>query len=135
MTSGLTRICAAFCGVLLPLIWQPALAKPLSSEDCAKLVGEHAELSGRGIEKAMDREPANADQQMKPEEFADIERYLFIEGQIRFRCPGVRLAIPEPAEPPQEQAAKGEKREPKAPAGPPVPLPRRKPSPVAEKAD
>ncbi len=70
----------------------PAAAKPLLSETCVKLAGEHVELRKAGIEEAMDQQdPQKAGEALKPDDLAKIERYLFIEGQIRFRCPEIKL--------------------------------------------
>lgn len=115
MTSGLTRVCVAFFGVLMCLWGLPAAAKPLSGEECSKLVSEHAELARKGIEERMDVDPTTAGEQLSKDELNEIERFLFVEGQIRFRCPEVQLAVPDPPKPT-------------------VPLPRRKPVPPTKRA-
>jgi len=137
--------------VLLPCVimfaTHHAWAKPLSSEECAKLVSEHADLEKKNIETRMDQDPAIAVPLLKPDQLAEIERFLHIEGEIRFRCPEIKLAVPAPpmmesdSEAPittsdKKQGAVNlngvqDVREPK---GPPVPLPRRKPSPPAKRA-
>jgi hypothetical protein len=138
VTSGLTRNGIAFVGLMsLAALLYPASAKPLLSEACIKLVGEHKELRLGGIEKAMDHDPAKAGEILKPEELAQIERYLFIEGQIRFRCPEIRLpGSKKPALSKSKKAKiKGAKpKPPKKPKGPPAPLPKRKPAPPKKKA-
>ena len=92
VTSGLKRIFTAFLGLMaLTTLYSQTLAKPLQSETCVKLAGEHIELRKAGIEEAMDQDPTKAGEVLKPEQLAQIERYLFIEGQIRFRCPEIRL--------------------------------------------
>lgn len=105
----------AFLGVLMCLWGYAVSAKPLSSEECAKLVAEHAELAKRGIEKRMDMDPVTAGESLTKDELNEIERFLFVEGQIRFRCPEVQLAVPDPPMPT-------------------VPMPLRKPSPPARSA-
>ena len=138
MTSGLTRIGAAFLGLtVLSAQLVPVSAKPLLSETCVKLVGEHVELRRGGIEAAMDHDPEKAGEILKPEELANIERYLFIEGQIRFRCPEIKLpGIKELnlSKSKNKKIKKAKIKEakpvaPKKPAGPPVSLPNRKPAP------
>ncbi len=138
MTSGLTRIGTALLGLtVLATQLVPVSAKPLLSETCVKLVGEHVELRKGGIEASMDHGPEKAGEIMKPEELAKIERYLFIEGQIRFRCPEIRLpGIKEPdlSKSKKSKIKKAKIKEakpvaPKKPAGPPAPLPKRKPAP------
>ncbi len=74
----------------LPLSQQVA-AKPLLSETCVKLASEHTELRKGGIEEAMNQDPQKAGEILKPDDLAKIQRYLFIEGQIRFRCPKIKL--------------------------------------------
>jgi len=138
VTSGLTRIGTATLGLtVLATQLVPVSAKPLLSETCVKLVGEHVELRKGGIEASMDHGPEKAGETMKPEELAKIERYLFIEGQIRFRCPEIRLpGIKEPdlSKSKKSKIKKAKIKEakpvaPKKPAGLPAPLPNRKPEP------
>lgn len=143
VTSGLTRIGAAFLGLtVLATQLMPVLAKPLLSETCVKLVGEHVELRKGGIEASMDHGPEKAGETMKPEELAKIERYLFIEGQIRFRCPEIKLpGLKEPnllksknSKIKEAKIKEAKPVAPKKPADPPAPLPKRKPAPPKKKA-
>ncbi|GBE43193.1 hypothetical protein BMS3Bbin10_01269 [bacterium BMS3Bbin10] len=128
MTSGLKLIATALLGLsVLAASRGDTAAKPLSSEACVKLVNEHTELAKGGIEEAMNQDPENAGAALNEEQLARIERFLFIEGQIRFRCPEVQLpglGVPEPS---KTQAAKLEKKKIKKPKGPAVPMPERKP--------
>lgn len=112
---------------LLLIAPQATSAKPLSSEECAKFAAEHAKLAKKGLEKAMDQDPDKAKAQLEPQQIADIERFLFVEGEIRFRCPEIKLAIPDPPEPVKDKAAEKEKKKAEKPSGPQVPLPQRKP--------
>lgn len=75
-----------------------AQAKPLTTQECTSLVEEHAKLSSKNIEKLMDQDPIEASEKLNPNELAEIERFLFVEGQIRFRCPAVKLKVPPPPE-------------------------------------
>lgn len=142
MTNGLGRVCAVCLGGLMWLHVQPAAAKPLSSEECARLVEEHAELAKKGIEKRMDQDAAEASKTLKPDQLQEIERFLFVEGEIRFRCPEIKLAIPEPSKPApaektaEEKSPKEKKAEEKVekPAGPPMALPNRKPAQPKKRA-
>lgn len=113
---------------------QQAWTKPLSSQECAILVSEHSDLTKKDLEATMEQDPAIAAPLLKPEQLAEIERYLFIEGEIRFRCPEIQLAKPKSLEPEPSKTADIKKAEPEKPSGPPVPLPRRKPSPPAKRA-
>lgn len=134
LTCKSTRLFLLIPALLL-ITTQQARAKPLSSEECTKLVAEHAELSKKDVESLMDQDPVIAAKQMKPEQLSDIERFLFIEGQIRFRCPAVKLAVPDPPafDPPEDQSKTAESED-KQPAGPTVPLPERKPARSAKRA-
>lgn len=134
MTCKVTRL-FLLMPALLFVTAQHAAAKPLSSEECTKLVAEHAELAKKDIESLMDQDPVMAAKQMKPEQLSEIERFLYIEGEIRFRCPAVKLAVPVPPafEPPEEQEKTAES-EAKQPSGPTVPLPDRKPARSAKRA-
>ena len=148
VTSSLTRIGAAFLGLtVFATQLVPVSAKPLLSETCVKLVGEHVKLRKGGIEASMDHGPEKAGETMKPEELAKIERYLFIEGQIRFRCREIKLpGIKEPdlSKSKNSKIKKAKIKEakikeakpvaPKKPADPPAPLPKRKPAPPKKKA-
>jgi len=111
-----------------------AAAKRLSSEACTKLAKEHTDLANGGIEQTMNGDPVKARTALKDEQLARIERFLFIEGQIRFRCPQTKLPGMGPPKPSKTQAAKLEKKQPKKPKGPVVPLPNRKPKPPARDA-
>jgi hypothetical protein len=92
VTSGLKRFCATFLGLTaLVLTFSPAVAKPLLSEACVELASEHTKLRKGGVEEVMDQDPQKAGETLNPEDLAKIERYLFIEGQIRFRCPKIKL--------------------------------------------
>lgn len=137
MTCKSTRFFLLIAGMLI-IPTQHGMAKPLSSEDCAKLVSEHSDLAKKDIEAMMDQDPAIASTSMSPEQLAEIERFLFIEGEIRFRCPEIKLAVPKPPAPeptPEEAKTASEKtQQPEQPAGPPVPLPQRKPKPSSKRA-
>lgn len=69
-------------------------AKPLDNESCTKIVDEFDSLRKSGVEKAMDSDPAKAKENMSPQMMVNIERYLFLEGQLRFRCPHIKLSLP-----------------------------------------
>jgi len=138
VTSGLKLIATVLLGMsALAASQRDAATKPLSSEACVKLVNEHTELAKTGIEKVMDQGPENTGATLNKEQLARIERFLFIEGQIRFRCPEIQLpglGVPEPSNAQAERlgkkkAAELEKESLKKPKGPVVPLPRRKPKP------
>ena len=117
-------------GVALPI---NASAKPLPSEACVRLVDEHDKLSKGGIEKSLAQDPATASENIEAEQLANIERFLFIESQIRFRCPAVKLPGLKTPAPSKAQAAKMEKKQ-IQPRGPEVPLPKRKPVPPSKRA-
>ena len=103
----LTAATAAFAVFVLP---GASFSKPLSSKACVALVNEHAKLLNAGVEKHMRGDPAVASSTLKPEQLASIDRFLFIEGQLRFRCPEVRLpGLGVPAKS-QAQAAAFQKR-------------------------
>ena len=130
MTNGFTIVGTALLGLsILALAHGDAAAKRLPGEACTKLAGEHTELVKSGIEQAMNGDPVKASTALKQEQLARIERFLFIEGQIRFRCPQIKLPGMETPKPSKTQAAKLEKKQPKKPKGPLVPLPMRKPKP------
>lgn len=104
-----------------------ASAKPLTSKACVRLVDEHDKLSRGGIEKSLARNPASAHETLKAEQLALVERFLFIESQIRFRCPASKLPGLEITPPSKAQTAKAEKKR-SRPRGPSLPLPKRKPA-------
>ncbi|MHA1164216.1 MAG: hypothetical protein ACTSP0_01350 [Alphaproteobacteria bacterium] len=134
MAARLIRFGTAYLslilGVALPV---NASAKPLTSEACVRLVDEHGRLSRGGIEKSLARDPASARDNIKAEQLALIERFLFIESQIRFRCPAVKLPGLEITPPSKAQTAKVEKKQ-SRPRGPMIPLPKRKPASPAKRA-
>ncbi len=149
MTSGLKLIATVLLGLsVLAASYGDAAAKRLSSKACVKLVSEHAELAMSGAEKAMNGDPENAGAALKKEQLARIERFLFIEGQIRFRCPEIKLpglGAPKPsktqaveleknyaAELKKKRAAKLEKKRLMKQKGLVVPLPERKPKPPSK---
>ncbi len=138
----LTAAIAASVMLVLP---SASFSKPLTSGACVELVNEHARLLKTGVETHMKGDPAVASSTLKPEQLANIDRFLFIEGQLRFRCPEVRLpglGVPATSE---AQAAKFQKRakqeaaahrasQAKKPKGPAVPLPDRNPKRQANAA-
>lgn len=117
------------------LAYGDAAAKNLSSEVCAKLADEHAILTKSDIEQLMNGDPATARTALEQAQLARIERFLHIEGQIRFRCPKIKLPVLQLPKPSKTQTAKLEKQQPKKPKGPIVPLPRRKPKPPSQDAE
>lgn len=125
---GLTLVSTALLGLsIMTLAHGDAAAKRLSSEVCTKFANEHAILTKNGVERLMNGDPATARTALKAEQLARIERFLHIEGQIRFRCSQIklpRLQLPKPA---KTQDVKLKKQQPKKPKGPIVPLPARKP--------
>ena len=128
------RFGALFWGLILyAALSANALAKPLTSEACVALVDEHNRLSKDGIEKSLAQDPVNASTNIKAEKLASIERFLFIESQIRFRCPAVKLPGLEIKAPAKTKAAKVEKKKIRS-RGPKIPLPKRKPAPPAKRA-
>ena len=130
MTNGSTVIGTALLGLsIVTLAHGDAAAKRLSGEACAKLADEHAKLAKSGIELLMNGDPATARTALKQAQLSRIERFLHIEGQIRFRCPQIELPRLAPPKPSKTQAARLEKKQPKKPRGPAVPLPQRKPKP------
>lgn len=128
------RFGTAFLGLILGVAFSAhASAKPLASEACVRLVDEHARLSRDGIEKSLTQDPAKASETIKAEQLANIERFLFIEGQISFRCPAMKLpGLKTPASA-KAKAAKMDKKKVR-PRGPMVPLPARNPAPPAKRA-
>lgn len=128
------RFGTAFLGLILgAALPVTASAKPLPSEACVRLVDEHDKLSKNGIEKSLDQDPAKASENIKAEQLANIERFLFIESQIRFRCPAVKLPGLKISPPSKAQAAKLVKKKARS-RGPMIPLPERKPAPSAKRA-
>lgn len=138
MTGELTRNSITFLGLMsLAALINPASAKPLLSDSCVELLGEHEKLRKGGVESYMDHDPAKANELFKPADLVNIERYLFIEGQIRFRCPEIRLPGIDNPDLSKSKEVRNNVKNPKPPkkqAGPPVPLPRRKPAPPKKKA-
>ena len=127
-----------FGTVFLGLILSAAIpvrgsAKPLTSEACVRLVNEHDTLSKGGVEKSLARDPASERDNIKAEQLALIERFLFIESQIRFRCPAVKLPGLKITPPSKARTAKVEKNR-RRPRGPSIPLPIRKPASSAKRA-
>lgn len=135
----LTATAAVFAVFVLP---GASFSKPLPSKACVALVNEHAQLLNAGVEKHMRGDPATASSTLKAEQLANIDRFLFIEGQLRFRCPEVRLpglGVPAKSEAQaavfqkrakQEAAAhraSQQKNRAKKPKGGAVPLPDRNP--------
>ncbi|MEM8744370.1 MAG: hypothetical protein AAGF14_07040 [Pseudomonadota bacterium] len=133
-------VSAAIAGALAALALPGfALAKPLSSEACVALVNEHAKLLKTGVEQQMRGDPAKAGSTLQPQQLANIDRFLFIEGQIRFRCREIKLpglGTPKNSEAQAAQFQKRAKQEADArranaqrnkPKGPAVPLPDRNP--------
>jgi hypothetical protein len=128
------RIGTAFLGLILGVAFTAnASAKPLASEACVRLVDEHARLSRDGIEKSLAQDPAKASETIKAEQLANIERFLFIDSQIRFRCPAMKLPRLKTPASSKAQKAKIDKKKAR-PRGPMVPLPDRNPAPAAKRA-
>ena len=131
VTSGLKRFYTAFLGLMaLATQLSPAAAKPLLSEICVKLASEHIELGKGGVEESMNHDPEKAGEILKPEELAKIERYLFIEGQIRFRCPEIRLPgikVPDLSKTKEAGIDDAKPKTRKKRKGPPAPPPKRNP--------
>jgi hypothetical protein len=135
VTNGSTVVGTALLGLsIVTLAHGDAAAKRLSSIVCTQLANEHAKLTKSGIERLMNGDPATARTSLKEEQLARIERFLHIEGQIYFRCPQIKLPLLRPPEPAKTQAAKLEKKQPKKPQGPAMPLPLRKPNPPSRGA-
>jgi len=128
------RFGTVFIGLILSAaIPVTGSAKPLTSEACVRLVNEHGKLSRGGVEKSLARDPAGERDSIKAEQLALIERFLFIESQIRFRCPTVKLPGLEITPPSKARTAKVEKNR-SQPRGPSIPLPKRKPASSAKRA-
>ena len=121
------RFGTAFLSLILGVaLHVNASAKPLSSEECVRLVDEHAKLTRNGIEKSLAQAPPVISETSKTEQLASIERFLFLESQIKFRCPDVILPGEEEAVATKTPAVTLKKIQTR-PRGPKVPLPERKP--------
>lgn len=142
MVNWLKLFAVTICGVMALALPQRSFAKPLSSEACVELVNEHAMLLKAGVEAYMKRDPAKASSTLRAEQLANIDRFLFIEGQIRFRCPEMELpGLDTPLHSAAQAAAFKERAEKEAEArkaakqkaagkkskGPDIPLPDRNP--------
>ncbi|MDA7946639.1 MAG: hypothetical protein MPJ78_04105 [Hyphomicrobiaceae bacterium] len=125
------------CAFAILALTSPSPAKPLSSDACVALVNEHASLLKAGVESHMRGDPAAAGSTLNPRQLANIDRFLFIEGQIRFRCREIKLpglGTPKNSETQAadfqkraKQEANARKTQAKKRKGPAVPLPDRNP--------
>lgn len=93
---------AAVLAVLIPtglalMISGPVAAEPLDPEECAKLVAEHKEMVGTGIEAELTKGPEWAVANLGEEGLKRIRHFLMIEEQLRFRCPPVQSAASDEA--------------------------------------
>jgi len=149
VVNWLNLFAVTIAGAIALALSHASLAKPLSSKACVKLVNEHAQLLKTGVEQQMRKDPATAGSTLKSRQLANIDRFLFIEGQLRFRCPEVQLPGMDTPEHSEAQAAEFKKRTKKEaearkaknkktvrkkPKGPNVPLPDRNPKRQASAA-
>lgn len=126
MSHGKTRtVLAAWVLAALIASQGAASAKPLSSEECEELISEWKGLVS--VENMVRQDPQAAVKAgLNAQKLERIKRYLFVEEQLRFRCPGVKL----PDVPMPQDANASE-----TPSGPTVPLPLRKPAAPRKGAD
>jgi len=125
---GVAVTAAALASMMVP---GAAAAAPLDKAACAGLEAELKALRSGGIEKVLaegsENGPGWALANITLNDIERIKRYLALEDDIRFRCPGVDL----PAPPVENQmvvpaAAKA------GSAGSGIPMPSRRPEPPAK---
>jgi hypothetical protein len=83
---------ASVCAALL--LWAgEAMAMPLDKASCDQLKAEKAALEGGGALAAMAKGAQWAKDNLKPEQLAQIQRMLDVDGQLLFRCNGRPLVV------------------------------------------
>lgn len=104
----------------------------LDPDSCAKLKTEQEAMEKAGLKETVGRGPEWAKANLSPEKINEIKRWIEVDEQLLFRCPGrhlVNLPLdPDPPPPPQVDDKKGEAGKADAPAVAPKPVP-----PAAEK--
>lgn len=109
----------------------PAWAAALDPDSCAKLKTEQEGMEKAGLKDIVAKGPDWAKANLPAEKLSDIKRWIEVDEQLLFRCPGrhlVNLPLePDPPPPPQADDKKGESDKADAPAVAP------KAAPPAEK--
>jgi hypothetical protein len=83
---------ASVCAALL--LWAgEAMAMPLDKASCDQLKAEKAALEGGGALAAMAKGAQWAKDNLKPEQLAQIQRMIDVDGQLLFRCNGQPLVV------------------------------------------
>lgn len=89
-TAGALRL-AAVLGFALTWGNTPAVGVPLDRNHCQALSRDYATLLEEGIEEEIAKGPDWAMVNLSSEGIERIRRFLSVEDQIRFRCPGFEL--------------------------------------------
>jgi hypothetical protein len=96
---------AGVCAALLAWAGE-VMAMPLDKTSCDQLKAEKAALEGGGARAAMAKGAQWAKDNLKPEQLAQIQRMLDVDGQLLFRCNGRPLVeLPKEVEAEPDAAA------------------------------
>lgn len=104
----------------------PACAAALDPDSCAKLKTEQETMEKAGLKDEVAKGPEWAKANLPPEKLNDIKRWIEVDEQLLFRCPGRHLVnLPldpdPPPPPPQANDKKGEADKADTPAAAPRP--------------
>lgn len=119
------RVLLAAVATMAPgLAWGAAL----DPDSCAKLKAEQETMEKAGLKDIAGRGPAWAKANVPADKFNEIKRWIEVDEQLLFRCPGRHLVnLPldpdPPPPPPQADDKKGETGKADAPAAAPKPAP------------
>ncbi len=104
----------------------PVWAAALDPDSCAKLKTEQEAMEKAGLKDEVAKGPEWAKANLPAEKLNDIKRWIEVDEQLLFRCPGRHLVnLPldpdPPSPPPQADDKKGETNKADAPAATPRP--------------
>lgn len=142
MTSAIPRtfLRAGRAWLVAGLLLAPGVAwgAALDPDSCAKLKSEQEAMERVGLKEAVSRGPEWAKVNLSPEKLNEIKRWIEVDEQLLFRCPGRHLVnLPldpdPPPPPPQAEDKKGEADKADAPAVVPKPAPPAPDKKAAEK--
>lgn len=85
------RVAFAASAASLATVAGVVLAEPLPKEDCDRLLAEQSELTTSGVRDHLARGPAWGKANLSPPELKKVERFIFIEEQLSFRCGFAKL--------------------------------------------
>lgn len=130
-----SRVVVAAVALVVPAV---AWGAALDADSCAKLKSEQEAMEKAGLKETVSRGPEWAKANLPSEKFNEIKRWIEVDEQLLFRCPGRHLVnLPldpdPPPPPPQADDKKGEAGKADVPAAVPKPAPPAADKKAAEK--